>query len=80
LGKNGAARAERIAAANHENLNGLVRQYFPKKHDFDLIKPEDVVRVQNKLNDRPRKRFGFQSPNEVFSQAIKNNGQVAFVI
>ncbi len=63
----------------NENLNGLIRQYFPKKYDFDLIKPEDVINIQNKLNDRPRKRFGFQSPNEVFLQAIENNGKVAFI-
>ena len=58
----------------NENLNGLVRQYFPKKYDFDLITEEDVMRVVNKLNDRPRKRFGFKSPNQIFSQTIENNG------
>ena len=58
----------------NENLNGLVRQYFPKKYDFDLIKHEDVIVVVNKLNNRPRKRFGFKSPNEIYSQTIENNG------
>jgi transposase, IS30 family len=40
----------------NENLNGLVRQYFPKKYDFNLIKTEDVITIQNKLNDRPQRR------------------------
>jgi IS30 family transposase len=52
----------------NENLNGLVRQYFPKKYNFDLITEEDVLRVTNKLNNRPRKRFGYKSPNEIFEQ------------
>ena len=60
----------------NENLNGLVRQYFPKKYNFDLIKKEDVLEVENKLNNRPRKRFGFKSPNEIFSLTMKNNGML----
>lgn len=58
----------------NENLNGLVRQYFPKKYNFDLIKDEDVIEVVNKLNDRPRKRFGFKSPNQIYSKTIENGG------
>jgi IS30 family transposase len=53
----------------NENLNGLVRQYFPKGSSFVDIEPEKVIEIQNKLNDRPRKKFGYKSPNEVFAQA-----------
>lgn len=63
----------------NENLNGLVRQYFPKKSDFKIITQDQVNEVVNKLNNRPRKRFGFQTPNEVFSQATNKNGKVAFI-
>ncbi len=63
----------------NENLNGLVRQYFPKKSDFNLITEQQVNEVVDKLNNRPRKRFGFKTPNEIFSQAIQNNGKVAFI-
>jgi transposase, IS30 family len=55
----------------NENLNGLIRQYFPKKSDFKLIKNEYVQEIENKLNNRPRKRYGFKTPNEVFSQKLK---------
>lgn len=48
----------------NENLNGLIRQYFPKKHNFDLITEEQINYVINKLNNRPRKRLNFLSPNE----------------
>jgi IS30 family transposase len=50
----------------NENTNGLVRQYFPKKHDFTTITDNDVRMVMNKLNNRPRKCLGFKTPNEVF--------------
>lgn len=63
----------------NENLNGLIRQYFPKGTSFESITTEDIKIAQNKLNNRPRKRFGFKSPNEVYLQTLNNNGQVAFM-
>lgn len=63
----------------NENLNGLVRQYFPKKSDFNLITTQQVNQVVHILNNRPRKRFGFKTPNEIFLKAIKNDRQVAFI-
>ena len=50
----------------NENTNGLVRQYFPKKHDFRTITNADVQRVAEQLNNRPRKSLGYRTPNEVF--------------
>lgn len=50
----------------NENTNGLVRQYFPKKHDFARITNAEVKRVAELLNNRPRKTLGFRTPNEVF--------------
>ena len=38
----------------NENLNGLIRQYFPKKCNFELITEEEVIRVIKILNNRPR--------------------------
>jgi IS30 family transposase len=52
----------------NENLNGLVRQFFPKGTDFRHISPQEVARVTNLLNDRPRKRFGFKTPREVLAR------------
>jgi IS30 family transposase len=51
---------------SNENTNGLLRQYFPKSHDFNLITPEELQQVVRRLNDRPRKRLRFKSPREVF--------------
>ncbi len=53
-----------------ENTNGLIRQYFPKGTDFQMIKEEHVHMAMNRLNNRPRKTLGYKTPNEVFFQVI----------
>jgi IS30 family transposase len=50
----------------NENTNGLIRQYFPKKHNFTTITEKAISMVMNKLNNRPRKCLGYKTPNEVF--------------
>ncbi len=50
----------------NENTNGLIRQYFPKGSEFGPITDEQVQRVIDKLNNRPRKCLGFKTPNQVF--------------
>lgn len=49
-----------------ENMNGLVRQYFPKKTDFTMLTETDIKLVTDRLNNRPRKSLAFRTPNEVF--------------
>jgi len=63
----------------NENLNGLVRQYFPKNINFEKITKQQIIDVQNILNNRPRKRFGFKTPNEIYSQKLDNLASVAFI-
>ena len=62
----------------NENLNGLIRQYIPKKSDFSILTDQDIQNIEKKLNDRPRKRHNFQSPNIVMNQLLFNQ-KVAFV-
>jgi IS30 family transposase len=50
----------------NENVNGLLRQYFPRSLDFNLITPEELAAVVRRLNDRPRKRLKFKTPRQVF--------------
>lgn len=50
----------------NENTNGLVRQYFPKGCDFTKLTQEQVLEVEKKLNNRPRKTLDFRTPNEEF--------------
>ena len=63
----------------NENLNGLVRQYFPKWTSFENVTQQKVDVVVQILNHRPRKRFGFRSPQEVFEDALRNQEGVAFI-
>ena len=50
---------------SNENLNGLVRRFFPKKTDFAKVSNEEIQRVEYLLNTRPRKRLGGKTPLEV---------------
>ena len=50
---------------SNENLNGLVRRFFPKKTDFAKVTNEEISKVEYLLNTRPRKRFGGKTPLEV---------------
>lgn len=50
---------------SNENLNGLLRQFFPKSRDFSSITKQEVDLAVNLLNTRPRKRHGYISPAEL---------------
>jgi IS30 family transposase len=51
----------------NENSNGLARQYFPKGSSFKDITHDDVAKVENILNNRPRKTLRYATPNEIYS-------------
>lgn len=57
----------------NENTNGLIRQYFPKKHDFGVTSHQKVARIARKLNNRPRKCLGYQTPAEVLGPLLRFN-------
>ena len=56
---------------SNENLNGLLRQYVPKKRAMSTVSDEEIRMIQNRLNNRPRKRLGFKTPAEVFHQSLE---------
>ncbi len=51
---------------SNENTNGLIRQYLPKGMPLENLTQRACTRIAKTLNDRPRKRLGFRTPNEVF--------------
>lgn len=53
----------------NENVNGLVRWYFPKGTDFALVSEEEIRQVEYALNTRPRKRLGWKTPLEVLARS-----------
>jgi len=53
-----------------ENTNGLIRRYFPKGTNFNEITEDQIERVEDKLNNRPRKCLGYLTPNEMYKKSI----------
>lgn len=54
---------------SNENTNGLLRDYFPKGTDLDHISPEELQRVADEINDRPRKTLGWARPADLITDA-----------
>ena len=50
----------------NENMNGLLRQYIPKKRNFASVTDVELIQIMKRLNHRPRKCLDFMSPFEVF--------------
>jgi IS30 family transposase len=58
----------------NENTNGLIRDFFPKGTDLANIPEHRFTKVQQLLNDRPRKRLGYRTPNEVLASRLHPKG------
>jgi len=52
--------------ARNENANGLIRWYLPKTTNLDNFTEQQINDIIELINNRPRKRFNFLTPNEVF--------------
>ena len=52
----------------NENTNGLIRQYLPKRQSMAHLTQHDCNRIAAKLNRRPRKRLGYQTPEECYAR------------
>ena len=50
----------------NEYSNKLIRQYIPKKSNFDYYNTMDILAINDKLNNRPRKLLNFEKPSNVF--------------
>jgi IS30 family transposase len=50
----------------NENTNGLIRQYLPKGMNLNQLTQPQCDRIAEQLNNRPRLRLGFMTPNEVY--------------
>jgi IS30 family transposase len=54
----------------NENTNGLLRQYFPKRTDLSGYTQAELDKVALRLNQRPRKTFGFETPASRLSASV----------
>lgn len=51
---------------SNENVNGLIRQYLPKTSSMAALTQQQCDQIANKLNQRPRKRFNYKTPEEMY--------------
>lgn len=57
---------------SNENMNGLLRQYFPKGTDLSVHSAERLAEVAAEINARPRKTLGWQRPADLMSKLIES--------
>ncbi len=57
----------------NENTNGLIRDFLPKGTDFKTISDSDILMIESLLNNRPRKRLGYSTPNEYYTKYIRKH-------
>lgn len=57
----------------NENVNMLLRGYLPKRADITNLTQEELDDIAEELNNRPRKRLGYLTPNEYY-QYLQNGG------
>ncbi len=60
----GSAEGRAVGAmrGSNENTNGLLSQYFPRRTDFSRISQSYLNAIALRLNQRPRKTLGFETP------------------
>jgi len=56
----------------NEHTNGLLRDFFPKGTDFRTVSQEELDRVVDLINNRPRRSLNFRTPKEVLEAKIKD--------
>ncbi|WP_062468887.1 IS30 family transposase, partial [Jeotgalibaca dankookensis] len=55
---------------SNENSNGLLREFFPKRTNFDHVEQEELQKALYLINNRPRKCLGYRTPHEVFMEEV----------
>lgn len=61
----------------NENVNMLLRGYLPKKADITDLTQSELDDIAEELNNRPRKRLGYLTPNEYYQYLLKEDSKVA---
>jgi len=57
---------------SNENANGLLREFFPKGHDFAMVSDEELAAAVRLINHRPRKCLNWKSAYEAFMDELSH--------
>ena len=54
----------------NEKQNSLIRRFIPKGRSFEQVSEETILRIQNWINNLPRKIFGYLSADQLFHTVL----------
>ena len=55
----------------NENLNGLLREFYPKGQNLSRVSPKTLEKNLALINARPKKILNFQKPQDLFELFLK---------
>ncbi len=55
----------------NENLNGLLREFYPKGRNLARVSAKTLAQNVAKINNRPKKVLNFQTPADLFEQELQ---------
>lgn len=65
---------------SNENFNRMIRRYYPKGTDFTIIKNKELQEVINRINNYPRKQFGFKTSLDLFKDELTKLNITNFIM
>jgi hypothetical protein len=74
--KTSPAESPVAARGSNENTNGLLRQYLPKNADLSCNSQSDLDEIALRLNQRPRKTLGFQTPADKLQASVASTLEI----
>ena len=57
-----------------ENANKRIHRFMPGDTDLAAVSQRDLIQLDRRLNDRPRRCLGYRTPTEVFMAHLKEGG------
>jgi len=60
----------------NEQLNRQLRRYLPRGQSIDNLTAVDIQAIEDELNNKPRRRLGFRTPNEVYRHIILHYDEI----
>ena len=60
-----------IQRGTNENINGLIRRWYKKGTDFSLVSEDKIKTFEWKVNNMPRKMFGYKTAYQMYQEIFK---------